>query len=350
MSRSLLIASAAVIVLGLLLAVFAPTGNMGAQEAFYARVLLLIPSLICGLILFGFSAVVGAIARLENQGEQLRLLLAARGETSPRQPNRALLPDEEDEEPESAPPSILSRAGSRLRGERGAPAMPEPSRRTPPQMDEDEALAPPSPPPARQAPPRFSPPPMAAPPEPATRPRAQQMDGRAGDLDPSFLDRALRREPGDFAEQPRGMPVPPRPAAPPPAMAQPTPRAPSPPPMAAPPAAPSMPAPPPRAEPPLPPIAPAFSAPPAAAPPAPPTREMPAAEKAPTIAELLERDLANWEPPAEKPKPRLVREGQFAGRNYRTFDDGSLEIDTEQSTLRFDSLEEFRAFVGSSHQ
>jgi hypothetical protein len=69
--------------------------------------------------------------------------------------------------------------------------------------------------------------------------------------------------------------------------------------------------------------------------------------RVPTVAELLERPP---EEAAEEPSPhgRIVREGQFAGRRYRMFEDGSLEIDTDQSTIRFGSLDEFRAFVAAA--
>jgi hypothetical protein len=77
------------------------------------------------------------------------------------------------------------------------------------------------------------------------------------------------------------------------------------------------------------------------------TMPQPAPTRVPTVAELLQRDLINQEADAE-PMPRIVREGQFAGRRYRMFENGSLEIDTEQSTIRFASLDEFRAFVASA--
>jgi hypothetical protein len=67
----------------------------------------------------------------------------------------------------------------------------------------------------------------------------------------------------------------------------------------------------------------------------------------PTVAEILAR--GGEEPPAPaEPAPRIVREGQFAGRRYRMFENGSLEIDTDQSTIRFGSLDEFRAFVAAA--
>lgn len=69
--------------------------------------------------------------------------------------------------------------------------------------------------------------------------------------------------------------------------------------------------------------------------------------RAPTVAELLQRDPSDAEADAP-PIARVTREGQFAGRRYRMFGDGSLEIDTEQSTIRFSSLDEFRAFVASA--
>jgi hypothetical protein len=68
--------------------------------------------------------------------------------------------------------------------------------------------------------------------------------------------------------------------------------------------------------------------------------------RAPTVAEYMERGADAIE--AEEPPRRVIREGQFAGRRYRMFDNGSLEIDTEQSTIRFATLDEFRAFVAAA--
>ena len=68
-------------------------------------------------------------------------------------------------------------------------------------------------------------------------------------------------------------------------------------------------------------------------------------QRPPTVEEFIAQD-SEAEPPVVPRK--VVREGQFAGRRYRMFEDGSLEIDTDQSTLRFDSLEEFRTFVATS--
>jgi hypothetical protein len=65
--------------------------------------------------------------------------------------------------------------------------------------------------------------------------------------------------------------------------------------------------------------------------------------RAPTVDEFIVRG-ENSQPAS----PRLAREGVFAGRNYRMYEDGSLEIDTDQSTIRFDSLDEFRSFVSSA--
>jgi hypothetical protein len=67
--------------------------------------------------------------------------------------------------------------------------------------------------------------------------------------------------------------------------------------------------------------------------------------RAPTVDEYLEKGSKDEQPVASA---RLAREGTFAGRSYRMYEDGSLEIDTDQSTIRFDSLEEFRAFVSSA--
>lgn len=67
--------------------------------------------------------------------------------------------------------------------------------------------------------------------------------------------------------------------------------------------------------------------------------------RAPTVDEYLLKAHTSEEPPSSS---RLAREGTFAGRHYRMYEDGSLEIDTDQSTIRFDSLEEFRAFVSSA--
>lgn len=369
MSRTLLIAAAVLVLFGFALAFLAPTGNMGAQEAFYARLLVLIPALFCGLILFGFSAVVGAIGRLENQGEQLRLLLATRGEASvPRNAiGKRLLALEEDAEEEEPPPvTIFGKAAQRV-PQRGAAVMhDEPADDLHVATAEQEVNIPP----LRAAPPPFAPPqpsPMSAPlredplPEPSPK------------LDTSFLERALRQTMAQ--EQPAAEPAhpstleksaeriiaapavapPPEPQAPPPSLS-----------IAVPPArpfselppppepAPSTPAPVPPA---ISPVAPPLMAAPAEPPSQPPPASImaqaePTPSRVPTIAELLERDLERWNEaaPVEKPKPRLVREGQFAGRTYRTYEDGSLEIDTEQSTLRFDSLDEFRTFVASSGQ
>lgn len=68
--------------------------------------------------------------------------------------------------------------------------------------------------------------------------------------------------------------------------------------------------------------------------------------RAPTVAEFMERGADAIE--AEEAPRRVIREGQFAGRRYRMFDNGSLEIDTEQSTIRFATLDEFRAFVAAA--
>jgi hypothetical protein len=82
-----------------------------------------------------------------------------------------------------------------------------------------------------------------------------------------------------------------------------------------------------------------------AAPPEPEPEPKPEPEmRAPTVAEFIARGSE----PDPTPAPRVVREGQFAGRRYRMFEDGSLEIDTEQSTIQFSSLEEFRTFVASA--
>jgi hypothetical protein len=68
--------------------------------------------------------------------------------------------------------------------------------------------------------------------------------------------------------------------------------------------------------------------------------------RAPTVGEYMERGGEAIE--ADEPPRRVIREGQFASRRYRMFDNGSLEIDTEQSTIRFATLEEFRAFVAAA--
>jgi hypothetical protein len=67
--------------------------------------------------------------------------------------------------------------------------------------------------------------------------------------------------------------------------------------------------------------------------------------RAPTVDEYLEKGNEDGQQDASM---RLAREGTFAGRNYRMYEDGSLEVDTDQSTIRFDSLEEFRSFVSSA--
>jgi len=66
--------------------------------------------------------------------------------------------------------------------------------------------------------------------------------------------------------------------------------------------------------------------------------------RAPTVEQFVAQEPSAQEPDAALPG-KVVREGQFAGRRYRMFENGSLEIDTDQSTLRFDSLDEFRSFV-----
>lgn len=68
--------------------------------------------------------------------------------------------------------------------------------------------------------------------------------------------------------------------------------------------------------------------------------------RAPTVDEYFEQEKAGEM--AEEPSSPLAREGTFAGRSYRMYEDGSLEIDTEQSTIRFNSLDEFRAFVSAA--
>lgn len=74
------------------------------------------------------------------------------------------------------------------------------------------------------------------------------------------------------------------------------------------------------------------------------------------LAEALNEEL---EAPVQEPKADLpkmpvevtpsteeaVKTGEIAGRKYRLFADGSLEIDTNQSTIRFDSMDEFRQFI-----
>ncbi len=67
--------------------------------------------------------------------------------------------------------------------------------------------------------------------------------------------------------------------------------------------------------------------------------------RAPTIGEYQSTGGSQEQ---REQSPRLAREGTFAGRNYRMYEDGSLEIDTDQSTIRFDSLEEFRSFVSTA--
>jgi hypothetical protein len=67
--------------------------------------------------------------------------------------------------------------------------------------------------------------------------------------------------------------------------------------------------------------------------------------RAPTVDEFLIKGDAQEH---QNPSSRLAREGTFAGRSYRMYEDGSLEIDTDQSTIRFDSLDEFRKFVSSA--
>lgn len=364
MSRSLLIAAVAVASLGLALAFLAPTGNMGAQEAFYARLLLLIPTLLCGLLLFGFSAVVGAIQRLEQQGELLRLLLATRSDTTnarapfpipietPDISHTTTSKDMNTEAP--GPSSVISRAMQRIKPQAKAPRSEAMTERVPPT----------SLPPLR---------PMAGPTQPE-----RSDEARLAELDTSFLERALREpspaepqlemEPSQHSfpiavaplgirneeetnlETPVAAALNGRQA---PASAIETAQR-----LAEPMTAPPFTAPVPElaSEPSTrlvmsrpdesAPMAPAATPEPGIAAP----REGAQTSKAPTIAELLERDLVSWNALAEKPKPRIVREGQFAGRTYRTFDDGSLEIDTEESTLRFDSLDEFRNFVSQSGQ
>ena len=66
--------------------------------------------------------------------------------------------------------------------------------------------------------------------------------------------------------------------------------------------------------------------------------------RAPTVDEFLGQEKRRDEP---EQNGVLMREGTFAGRNYRMYEDGSLEIDTDQSTIRFDSLDEFRSFVSN---
>ncbi len=368
MSKSLLIAAVALVALGLLLAFLAPTGNMGAQEAFYARLLLLIPSLICSLILFGFSAVVGAIQRLETQGEQLRLLLAARGADAggDRSPVKITFPGNEDEAQPRPRGNVFGRAMDKVRNGRNPPKSPEMDMAT--ADDAGDFLTAsaviadhkrPDPPPLTSA----APPAVARPAAPhgdddlpLAQPEARK------ERDSRFPEASLPTpaDDGDDDYQLKPVGIPPM---------NPVPRAGIPPLTPRPPIAPlaplksapaALPTLPPTPEPTAMPAAIA----PSVAPPMAPSRvdatlaaptvdagapgiaSQPAA-RAPTIAELLERDLANWEPPAEPVRPQLVREGQFAGRTYRTYDDGSLEIDTDQSTLRFDSLDEFRAFIGN---
>ncbi len=69
-------------------------------------------------------------------------------------------------------------------------------------------------------------------------------------------------------------------------------------------------------------------------------------------AELMAQNEAAIEPAAPAigtvttPSTEIaVKEGEIAGRKYRLFADGSLEIDTNQSTIRFDSMDEFRQFI-----
>lgn len=67
--------------------------------------------------------------------------------------------------------------------------------------------------------------------------------------------------------------------------------------------------------------------------------------RAPTVDEYLGQERRH-DTPKVNSSP-LTREGTFAGRSYRMYENGSLEIDTDQSTIRFDSLDEFRSFVSS---
>ena len=334
MSRFLIIAAAIIALLGLVLAFLAPTGNMGAQEAFFARLLLLGPSIICGLILFGFGAVVGAIERLEHQGEQLRLLLAARGEKPISMPIVRT-----GEAKPLAPEAKANSIFDRLRQPKASRAEIEVQQADNMMMDDPAELRAHPPARAKSLTPELS----AAESAPAEKPQPKNRDDSLVELDTSFLERALRRPSADIA---------PTEPAPEPRLAAPEPRLvaeitePEPPPARS---AEKLP---PISLPPLPkePVAPAFIIAEPVAPPAQPiiAQANAPANQAPTIAELLERDLANWAEATEKPRPRVVKEGHFAGRAYRTFEDGSLEIDTEQSTLRFDSLEEFRNFVSNS--
>ncbi len=66
--------------------------------------------------------------------------------------------------------------------------------------------------------------------------------------------------------------------------------------------------------------------------------------RAPTVDEFLGQEKRRDEPEQDAV---LMREGTFAGRNYRMYEDGSLEIDTDQSTIRFESLDEFRSFISN---
>lgn len=71
-------------------------------------------------------------------------------------------------------------------------------------------------------------------------------------------------------------------------------------------------------------------------------------QRAPTVEEYLGRSEPAPEADIVEAPRTVVREGQFAGRRYRMFEDGSLEIDTEQSTIKFASLDDFRAFVSAA--
>lgn len=446
-----------VVLVGIAAAVFAPTANMGATEALFARLVVLLPAGMFALVLFSLGAIVGVLQRLERRAEEL-IGTRAPPQTRAKAPSVAAepvaevgLPAIEEplplspalfEPPASAPPPPTAQPTSvrtplvvaepppppRVVAPEPAEPPPAPSRPTKPRLEVATlpraplglAPRPEAPPPPRPEPPPPPPsrplpqvertaaepprlvvptPPLDLPPPPEPDPVPHEAEAFAdegpafdlrlpdlalGPLPPSAatererspappsLDELLKRaeparppqqtatEPPREPELPRALPLTPPPAPPssppelPPlpsfdtgflakALLEPEPPAPEPEPPAAEPSpvapAATAPPPPPEPEPPLPQDE-------------PPETELPHtdeadARRAPTIAELLERDI-DHEPQEPEPSARIVREGQFAGRRYRMFENGSLEIDTDQSTIRFGSLDEFRAFVSAA--
>ncbi len=318
----LTIAGGVVVALGLLLGIIAPTDRMTSIEAFFARLVIMLPTVLFGLVLIGLGHVSRQIAALKSTLalSTIGSVLAAAATPPPAAPPAAA--------PAAGPAPLLAAgaAGAAVAGAavlaatqvapvEAAPA-PEPPAPAPEpasvldrfDLELERRLAA-----SLEGPIDLTPEPVApllalVEPEPPLDPEPV-VEARADD-EPVIPDAYLPAEPEPVLDLAVAVPVEPAP--------EPTPE--------------------PAPEPIIPPL-PAVDA---------HAFGMPSSERPrpPTVAEYVAADEAALTEPAV-PARQVVREGQFAGRRYRMFEDGSLEIDTDQSTLRFDSLDEFRAFVAT---